>query len=309
MTRETLTKPPIEDTRIVNVQTDILDIACEVSGPPKGIPVILVHGWPDSVRTWDRLVPDLHAAGYQTFMPHLRGFGETRFRFEDTPRRASLSTLGGDLWALIDGLGLDQPHVIGHDWGARAAYVASCLWPKRIGSCVALSVGWGTNHPEQVLTLNQAQNYWYHWYMALPLGERALRSDYRSFTRHIWKIWNPGWTIPDHDFAETAKSFDNPDWLEVVLHSYRVRWGHAEADEAALRLDERIATDPVIRVPTLVIHGGADPCNEPATSEGKGHLFAARYERIVLDRLGHFPHRQAPDQVLDCIIPFLAENS
>lgn len=307
MTREILTKPVV-GSRLVHVQTDILDIACEISGPPDGTPTVMVHGWPDSARTWDRLLPIMHAAGYQTFVPHLRGFGETRFRFEATPRRASLSTLGYDLWGLIDGLGLNHPHVIGHDWGARAAYVASCLWPERIGSCVALSVGWGTNNPGQVISFNQARNYWYHWYMALPMGEQILRNDHLGFVRYLWEIWNPGWTISDLEFAETAKFFSNPDWMEVVLHSYRVRWGLAEADEAAKKLDEQIASDPVIHVPTLVIHGGADPCNDPATSEGKNHLFSARYERLVLDNLGHFPQRQAPNQLLACIIPFLSKD-
>jgi len=300
---------PRPQTRLVMVRTSSLDIACEVSGPEGGTPVVLSHGWPDSVRTWDRVLPDMHRAGYQTFVPHLRGFGETRFRSAATPRRASLSSLGNDLVELIEGLSLRKPHVIGHDWGARASYIASCIWPEGIRSCVAISVGWGTNHPEQRLSYGQAQNYWYHWYMALPQGERVLRNEYRDFTRYIWDVWNPGVAISDEEFNEAAVAFDNPDWTDVVLHSYRVRWGLAEADDTALALEERIAADPSVRIPTLVLHGGADPCNEPATSEGKERFFTSRYERVVLPDLGHFPQRQAPQEVIKHVVPFLSRET
>jgi len=288
------------------LETPSLSLAYEVSGPDGGSPLILLHGWPDDVRTWDRILPALHAAGLKTIVPYLRGYGPTRFRSAGVRRSGQLAALGQDLIDLADGLGLQRFAVVGHDWGARAAYIAACLLgPARITRCAALSVGWGTNSPDQVLSLRQIQNYWYHWYMATERGAELVRSERLALTRHIWTIWNPGWTVSDDEFTRTAASFDNPDWAEIVVDSYRVRWGHAPVDPALDGIEKRLADRPQIAVPTLLIHGGADPVNEPATSEGKERLFTGPYRRVVLDGVGHFPQRQAADQVGRELVGFL----
>ncbi|GGF14464.1 hydrolase [Aliidongia dinghuensis] len=287
------------------VATSVLDIACEISGPDGGTPVILLHGWPDDTRTWDRVLPALHSSGCRTYVPYLRGFGRTRFRAAETMRSGQVSALGRDVLELADGLGLERFAVIGHDWGARAAYVATCLAPDRVTHCVTLSVGWGTNSPDQPLSLRQVQNYWYHWYMALDRGERLVREERRAFTHHIWRAWTPNWDLSDAEFAATAAAFDNPDWAEVVLHSYRVRWGLAATDPRYAETERRLADDPRIASPTLLLHGAADPCNEPATSEGKEGLFTSTYRRVLLDGVGHFPQREAADHVAAEILAFL----
>jgi pimeloyl-ACP methyl ester carboxylesterase len=235
----------------------------------------------------------------------LRGCGPTRFRSAQTARSGQLAALGQDVLDLADAMGLESFAVVGHDWGARAAYIASALRPDRITHCVALSVGWGTNDPKQHLSLKQVQNYWYHWCMALDRGAALVREDRRNFTRYIWNIWNPRWPISDEEFAATASSFDNPDWAEVVLHSYRVRWGLAPPYAEYAAVEARLAADPTIRVPTLVLHGGGDPCNDPSTSENKERFFASRYERMVLDGVGHFPQRESPQAVASAIVRFI----
>jgi pimeloyl-ACP methyl ester carboxylesterase len=291
--------------RLQTFSTPLLEIGCEISGPQAGAPVILLHGWPDSVRTWDRVLPNLHACGMRTFVPYLRGCGATRFRDGASFRSGQLVALAQDVLDLARALGLERCSLVGHDWGARAAYLASCLEPERVDRCVALSVGYGTNDPEQVLALNQVQNYWYHWYMALERGAELVRDDRHAFTRYIWSIWNPAWEISEEEFAATARSFDNPDWADVVLHSYRVRWGLAPADPHYATAEARVREAPTIRVPTSVIHGGADPCNDPATSEGKERFFTGGYERTLLDGVGHFPQRQAHEAVSAAIVAFL----
>jgi pimeloyl-ACP methyl ester carboxylesterase len=288
--------------------TPSLSVACERSGPANGRPTFLLQGWPDDARTWDRALPALHAAGMRTLVPWLRGFGPTRFHSAQTPRSGQLVALGKDVLDLADAMGLERFDVVGHDWGARAAYIAAALAPERVRHCVAISVGWGTNDPGQRLPLKQVQNYWYHWYMALDRGAALLRDDRRAFTRYIWEIWNPRWRISEEEFAATAASFDNPDWAEIVLHSYRVRWNLAAKDPAYGDLEARLARDPSIRVPTLVIHGGGDPCNDPSTSEGREGLFRGPYERIVLDGIGHFPQREAPDAVAAAIVRFIGNG-
>src|SRR3989442_12752317 len=136
--------------------TPSLSIACEVSGPAQGRPTLLLHGWPDDARTWDRVLPALHAAGRRTIVPYLRGCGTTRCLSTRTARSGQLVALGQDVLELADAMKLQSFAVVGHDWGARAAYIASVLAPDRISHCVALSVGWGTNDPGQRLPLKQA---------------------------------------------------------------------------------------------------------------------------------------------------------
>lgn len=291
---------------LVTIQTPTLSIGCEISGPADGAPVILLHGWPDDVRTWDAVLPALHRIGRRTIVPYLRGCGATCFRKADSLRSGQLAALGQDVIDLADALKLERFAVIGHDWGARAAYITSCLLGgSRVSHCVALSVGWGTNDPDQPLALRQVQNYWYHWYMALDRGAALVRNDRRALTRHIWTIWSPDRAFCEAEFDRTAASFDNPDWADVVLHSYRVRWGLADTDPALAPVEARLAQSPEIAVPTLVIHGGGDPCNDPATSDGKERFFTGPYRRIVLDRVGHFPQREAPDAVGAAIGAFL----
>jgi pimeloyl-ACP methyl ester carboxylesterase len=264
--------------QLAAIETPTLAIGCELSGPEDGHPVILLHGWPDDVRTWDRVLPAFHGARFKTVVPYLRGFGKTRFRSPKTGRSGQLSALGQDLLDLVNVLELEHFAVVGHDWGARAAYIASCIAPQRVTHCVAISVGWGTNDPNQNLSFRQTQNYWYHWYLALGRG------------------------------AETAASFENPDWPEVTLHSYRVRWGYAANDPAYDTIEAKLAANRIISVPTLVIHGGDDPCNDPSTSDGKENSFASDYQRIVLDGVGHFPQREAPEAVSKATIRFLTNR-
>jgi pimeloyl-ACP methyl ester carboxylesterase len=145
--------------------------------------------------------------------------------------------------------------------------------------------------------------------MALDRGDALVREARMSFTRHIWNIWNPNWPVAEEEFTATARSFDNPDWADVVLHSYRVRWGLAAKDPAYAAIEARLASDPTIAVPTLVIHGGGDPCNEPATSEGKERFFTGGYERLVLEGVGHFPQREAADAVARAITRFIGRTA
>jgi len=295
--------------QLITVESATLAIGCELSGPADGHPAILLHGWPDDIRTWDRILPTLHGARFKTIAPYLRGFGATRFRSPETARSGQLSALGQDLLDLADGLGLEHFAVVGHDWGARAAYIASCIAPGRVTHCVAMSVGWGTNDPNQKLSLRQTQNYWYHWYMALDRGAELVRNDRLNFTRYIWTIWNPNWRFSEEEFGVTAASFENPDWPEITLHSYRVRWRLASGDPVYDVVEAALATSPIIAVPTLVIHGGGDPCNDPSSSEGKEDFFAGQYRRVVLDRVGHFPQREAPEAVSEATVRFLTSHS
>ena len=291
-------------TQVRRVRTPLLEIGYCEFGTSEGDPVVLLHGWPDDVRTWAHVAPALAAAGYRVLCPWLRGFGETQFLHPAENRSGQLSALGVDLMDFADALGLRRFRVVGHDWGARAAYIAAALWPERIARCVAISVGWGTNDPQQALALSQARNYWYHWYLATPRGAAAVRDSRREFTRFLWSTWSPQWGFGDDEFAATAQSFENPDWAAVTLHSYRYRWGWAEADARYAEQERLLNPTPQITVPVLVLHGDGDACNAPVTSEGREAFFAGPYQRRLVAGAGHFPQREQGAAVSAAILDF-----
>lgn len=293
---------------LTQIDTPVLSISLEDSGPRDGRPVFFLHGWPDDATTWKDILPALHQDGWRTLTPYLRGFGGTRFLRADQRRTGQITAFAQDLLALADALEIDRFSLVGHDWGARTAYTASVLAPERLHASVALSVGWGGNDPAQPLSLLQTRNYWYQWLMALERGERIVRETGRDLARYVWETWSPGWLIPEADFEAVAASLANPDWADVTLHSYRVRWGHAPADPDYAESERKIAASPVIRVPTLVLHGAADACNDPSTSVGQERLFTGPYRRILLDGLAHFPQREGPSAVLSHLLPFLNEH-
>jgi pimeloyl-ACP methyl ester carboxylesterase len=288
------------DTRYA--RTPRLEIAYEERGDPQGEPVILVHGFPDDARTWDAVTGKLADAGYRALIPYVRGFGETRFLDEDTSRSGQLTALGQDLIEFADSLGLERFTLVGHDWGARAAYVAAALRPDLTSGLVALAVGYGTNDPDQQLSLEQIRSYWYQWYFNMEQGRAALEADRRGFCRRLWEIWAPNWRFDEETFEATALSFDNPDFVEVAIHSYSHRWGNAPGDPAYDRLEERFADPPPIEVPTTVLMGADDGATLPETSAGKEHLFTKAYERRVLTGVGHFIQRESPDVVAEAVL-------
>lgn len=284
--------------------TERLDIAYLEWNPHGARTAVLLHGWPDSPECWKTVAPILAEAGYRVLAPALRGFAPTRFRDAATPRSGQLSALGRDLLDFIDVLGLAQPALIGHDWGARAAANACGLRADAASHLVMLSVGYGTNDPNQPLPLPQARNYWYHWYMATPRGAQVVRDEREAFARMMWDTWAPAGWYAQADFDEAARAFQGEDWAEIVLHSYRHRWGFAEGDPAYAGDEARLHPAPVLSVPTLVLHGGADTCNHPDSSKGRETFFNGGYERQVLDGVGHFPQREASRSVAEAILSF-----
>ncbi|MDN7754806.1 alpha/beta fold hydrolase [Burkholderia gladioli] len=288
-----------------SVSTATLEIAYLEWNPQGERIAILVHGWPDNARSWEGVAAVLAERGYRVLAPALRGFAPTRFRDPATPRSGQLAALGRDLLDFIDALSLARPLLVGHDWGARAVANACGLRPGVAEQLVMLSVGYGTNDPRQPLPFEQARNYWYHWFMATPRGEQAVREQRRAFARQMWNTWSPSDWYEEEAFEDACSAFEGPDWAEVVLHSYRHRWGFVAGD-AAYDADEALLDPaPVLAVPTLVMHGAIDTCNHPASSAGKERFFTSAYRRELLDGVGHFPQREAPDEVARHILAFV----
>jgi len=291
------------------IDTSLLRVGYQEWNPSAKRTMVLMHGWPDSPRCWAAMVPTLVDAGFHVIAPALRGFNPTTFLRADTPRTGQLASLGRDLIEFVQALKLERPILVGHDWGARAVANACGLQPGIASHLVMLAVGYGTNNPSQSLSLEQAHNYWYHWYMATPRGEQTVRQDGRAFSRKMWDLWAPaGWYAPE-EFEATADAFDNPDWAPIVLHSYRHRWGHAPGDPAYDKDDQALNPPPVLAVPTLVLHGAVDTVNAPVGSANKEHLFTGPYQRTLLDGVGHFPQREAPQQVAQALLDFVRTHA
>ncbi|WP_119066948.1 alpha/beta fold hydrolase [Rubrobacter indicoceani] len=283
------------------VRTETLEIAYLEDGPPDAETVVLVHGFPDDATTWNGVSERLVAAGYRTLAPYLRGYGQTRFLENRTVRSGQIAALGQDLMDFIEALDLRDIVLVGHDWGARAAYIAAALMSERVEKLVALAVGYGTNDPDQRLPLLQTRNYWYQWFLNTGKGSRELKENRRDFCRYLWRLWSPGWSFTAGEFEATARSFENPDFVEIAVHSYRHRWGNAPSDPSYSALEEKLAGPPEISVPTIVLMGADDGATLPELSEGKELFFTGSYRREVLPEVGHFVQRERPDAVLKAV--------
>lgn len=287
------------------VRTPELEIAYLERGPRGGAPVLMVHGFPDDARTWDRLAPVLADAGYRTLAPFVRGFGPTRFAADDGARTGETAALARDVLAFADALGLRQFHYVGHDWGARAGYAAAALAPERFASLTALAVAYGTNHAAQAMPVEQTRAYWYQWYFATPRGAAELERDRHGFCRALWRFWSPGWKFTQAEYDATAASFDNPDFVAVVLSAYRQRWDFVPGADAYARDREVLARVPTLAPPTLVLMGADDGATLPSSADGKERLFSGPYGIELIANSGHFLQRERPDEVARHVLAHL----
>jgi pimeloyl-ACP methyl ester carboxylesterase len=284
------------------ITTDKLAIAYRDEGPREGPAVLLLHGWPDDIRAWRDVVPRLHAAGFRTITPYLRGFGQTRFLSPSTPRDARGVALAQDAIDLADALKIPTFCVVGHDWGARAAYTLAALFPARVTRIVAAALAFQPRGEFRVPPFSQARLFWYQWFLCVDAGAEAVRANPVGFARIQWDTWSPSGWYEEREFVETARSFANPDWVGITLNGYRGRFGNEATDGDYEGLQHRLATIERLSTPTLMIQGGADTCDEPSSSEGMDHCFTGGYHRLLLRGVGHFPMREAPEAVADAAI-------
>jgi len=282
-------------------RTGVLEIAYEIGGPANGAPLMLLHGWPDDVRGWRRSAEFLQVRGWRTVTPYLRGFGPTRFLADAAIRDGRGVALAQDAIDLADSLGLQTFAVAGHDWGARAAYTLAALFPQRIRAIAGIALAYQPGGAFNLPPFSQARRFWYQWFLALDGGPGALRADPKGFARILWDTWSPPGWFDEAEFAATARSFENPDWAAVTLHGYRSRWRPEPLDPRYNALQDRLAEITTLSTATLMIQGMADRCDEPASSEGLDHYFTGPYHRILLDGIGHFPTREAPEAVAEAV--------
>jgi pimeloyl-ACP methyl ester carboxylesterase len=285
------------------VRAGALEIAYLASGPERGIPVVLLHGFPDDAYGYEATLTPLAELGCRLLVPWLRGYGPTRFLTPEVPRSGQQAALGADLRAFLDALGVGSAILVGYDWGGRAACVVAALWPER---CRGLVTAGGYN-VQDLANANRpgspADEYkaWYQWYFNTERGRAGLEQNRRDLCRLLWQLWSPTFDFDDATFDRTAASFDNPDFVDVVIHSYRHRRLNAPGDPALEAIEARLAAQPPIAAPTVVLAGEADGVDPPSPDDHDAVHFTGPYERRLLPRVGHFVPREAPDAVVAAV--------
>lgn len=281
---------------MAHLDTQDLHITFNETGTRHGHPVLLLHGWPDDASTWQGVSSRLQGRHLRLIAPFLRGFGPTLFRNNEARRTANGAVLAMDAIALMDGLGIERFSVVGHDWGSHIAECLAIGWPDRVTRIAQLS-----SMPRMggLLTppFRQSQLYWYQWFMATKRGARAIAEDPKGFARIQWENWSPEGWFDEATFEAVATSFENPDWLSVTLHSYRVRWEEAEPDPDSIWLENKVRETKSLSLPAIFIQGKDDGVAPVAMSESVQRKFTGPFERILLQHVGHFPQREDPETV------------
>jgi pimeloyl-ACP methyl ester carboxylesterase len=292
---------------ILTVRTRTLEIAYEAHGSASATPVILLHGFPDDVRAYDGMAPPLVSAGYRVLVPYLRGYGPTRFLDPSEPRMAQQAAIGQDLLDFMDALGVRAAGLAGYDWGGRAACITAILAPERVLGLVTIG-GYNVQNtvtPAPPASAVAERSYWYQWYFNTERGRQGLEQNRRDICRLLWQEWSPTWRFEPAAFERTAPSFDNPDFVAVVIHSYRHRHGNAPGDGRLDAIERRLAERPAITVPTVILHGADDTVGPAKRAEAELPQFPAGTERRVVPGVGHFMPREEPKAVVDALLKLL----
>ena len=281
-----------------------LAVAYEQTGPVHGWPVVLVHGFPYDVRAFDDVVKLLEGEGARVIVPYLRGYGPTRFLSQATPRSGEQAALGTDLLALLDALEVHQAGLAGFDWGGRAASVVAALWPDRVRFLVCAN-GYAIQNiavADEPAFPEDEYRYWYQFYFHGDRGRAGLTRHRRAFCKLLWTLWSPGWDFDDETFGRTAESFDNPDFVEVVIHSYRHRFGLVAGDNALVDVESQLAGQPPITIPTITIDGDADGVVPARDGSAFASHFTSTYEHLRIPDVGHNIPQESPGAFAEVVL-------
>ncbi len=293
------------------IDTAELTIGYEDTGPRAGFPIVLLHGFPDDVRAFDGVVAPLAAAGHRVLVPYLRGYGPTRFQSAAAPRMAEQAAIGQDVVDFADALKLTRFAVAGYDWGGRAAAIAAARHPERVRAAVLIggyTIQNTTVRPTPGPPEAEARA-WYQWYFNTDRGRIALESGRRALCKYLWKTWSPTWTFTDATYDRTANSFDNPDFVDIVIHSYRHRINNAPGDPRFLAVEADLAKRPPLSMPVITLYGADDGV------AGGGSATITEADRAVMPKIvarrvergvGHFMPRERPQAVSSALLELMA---
>jgi pimeloyl-ACP methyl ester carboxylesterase len=298
MTVVATTAPSAFAATVKQIDAGLLNVGYVDAGPADGPAVLLLHGWPYDIHSFEEVVPLLTAAGYHAVVPYLRGFGTTRFRSDGTFRNGEQAAVALD----ADALEIEKAIVAGFDWGARTAIALGALWPDRLSGLVSVSgyiiVNLEAN--QRPLPPKAELGWWYQYYFATERGRVGYGENRREFNKLIWQLASPKWAFDDATFDRTAASFDNPDHVDIVIHNYRWRLKLADGEGQYDELEARLFEGPVITVPAITIGSDFDGAN--ADGQAYARKFAGNYEHRVLDGIGHNVPQEAPEEFAAAVV-------
>jgi len=287
-----------------HIKAGVLDVAYVEQGPADGTAVILLHGWPYDIHSFQDVAPILAAQGYRVLVPYVRGYGETRFLSAQTPRNAQPSALASDVIAFMDALHVERAVLAGFDWGARTADIVSALWPERVKALVSVS-GYLISSQEAAkapLPPSAELQWWYQYYFATERGQAGYEKDRHAFARLIWQTASPKWAFDDATFQRSAKALDNPDQVAITVHNYRWRLGLAQGETRYDVLEAKLARFPSIGVPTIALEGDANGAPHPP-AEAYAQRFTGKYEyRLISGGVGHNLPQEAPQAFAKAVL-------
>jgi pimeloyl-ACP methyl ester carboxylesterase len=287
-----------------HIPAGVLTVAYHEAGPIDGPAVVLMHGFPYDIHAYAEVAPRLASQGCRVIVPYLRGFGATRFLSSQTPRSGEQAALGADLLALLDALNLPRAVLAGYDWGGRSACVVAARWPERCAGLVTLN-SYNIQHiavatqPEEPA---QEHRLWYQYYFHGERGRAGLTEHRRALCRLLWQQWSPTWAFDDATFERSAAAYDNPDFVEVAIHSYRHRYGLVDGDPAYAEIERALALQPLISVPTISLDGADDGLFEPNQAAHHAHHFAGPRTHRIVPGAGHNLPQEAPAAFADAVL-------
>lgn len=287
---------------IKQVKAGDLDIGYVEAGPKTGTPVLLIHGWPYDIHSFEKVTPILVAQGYHVYIPYLRGFGTTHFLSKDTPRNGQQSAIASDMIAFMDALKIDKAIVGGFDWGARTAIIMGALWPERCKAIVSVSgyIVVNLTGNQQPLSPIAEHAWWYQYYFSTDRGQIGYEKNRYEFNKLIWKLASPKWIFDNQAYEKTATSFDNPDHVAIVIHNYRWRLKLAEGEKKYDELEKRLDARPNITIPAVTIGSDFDGAN--ANGKAYATKFTGKYAHHVLNGIGHDVPQEDPKAFAAAII-------
>ena len=287
------------------VNAGVLEIAYHESGPTDGPPVILLHGFPYAVHAYDEVASQLAAKGQRCLVPYLRGYGPTRFLHPHTPRSGEQAALGADLLAFLDALNIERATLVGYDWGGRAACVVAALWPDRVTGLVSCAPGYNIQdiaRAGEPASPEAEHRLWYQYYLHGERGRQGLADHRNGFCKLLWQLWSPTWDFSDEVFEQSAASWVNPEFVDVVVHSYRHRFGLVAGDPAYGPIQEQLAAQPTISVPSIVLVGGDDGVRQATLEDADAGHFSGPYRRQIVPGVGHNFPQEAPQVIIEAVM-------
>ena len=293
-----------------SIRAGVLEVAYHEAGPPGGPPVVLMHGFPYDIHAYAEVAPLLAARGCRVIVPYMRGYGGTRFLDAATPRSGEQAAFGADLLALLDALDIPRAVLAGYDWGGRACCVVAALWPQRCAGLVSLN-SYNIQNIARAMEPDTPENersLWYQYYFHSERGRAGLEKDRRGIARLLWRTWSPTWRFDDATFERSAPAFDHPDFVDVVIHSYRHRFGLVPGDAAYADIEARLARQPAIAVPSITFDGEDDGVRPPAQASQHAARFTGPRSHRIVPGAGHNLPQEKPQLFADAVMELVANQ-